>query len=176
MEGATWDFSVYSMVGGFSWSFGPSDSVAQDIATAARYLRTQSFVKTTAMNVLGWSYGGGSALVALSTGYNRPPVPVDAVVVYFPACQPASPWEVDVAVLILFGAKDHVVPPALCESLLSRVPARERVKFLVYPDAQHSFDHADLPAARQRALSSRLGYNEKAAKAAWQEVERFLRR
>lgn len=151
------------------------EEVAQDIASAARYLRAQSFVKTTAINVVGWSYGGGGALVALSKVPNRSPVPVDAVVVYFPDCRFALPWEGNVPVLVLFGAKDDIVPVQLCERLIARVPARARVKFLVYPDAHHGFDNADLPAEMPYAFGT-LGYNEKAAKAAWKEVERFLRR
>ena len=152
------------------------EEVAQDIATAAKYLRSQSFVKADAINVLGWSYGGGSALVALSEGVDRPsPAPVDAVVAYFPSCRGARPWEVDVPVLVLFGAKDNIVSSGLCESLIAQVPARDSVKFLEYPDAHHVFDNSDLPAERQGRFGT-VGYNEKAAKAAWEEVERFLRR
>jgi len=102
-------------------------------------------------------------------------VPVDVVVAYFPACQSALPWEVDVPVLILFGAKDNIVSLALCERVISRVSTRDRVKFLVYPEAQHGFDNADLPAEMPYAFGT-LGYNEKAAQAAWKEIEQFLRR
>lgn len=151
------------------------EDVAKDIASAARYLRSQSFVKTSAINILGWSYGGGSALIALSKGSDRSPAPVDAVVAYYPDCQFAGPWEVDVPVLVLSGAKDNVVSPSLCESLISQVPARGRVKMLLYPNAHHGFDSSELPAEMQHRFGT-LGYNEKAAKAAWKVVIRFLRR
>ncbi len=152
------------------------EDVAQDIATATRYLRAQSFVKTTAINVLGWDYGGGIALFALSEGENRSPAPVDAVVAYYPYFESLpSPWKVDVPVLILCAAKDFMAPSSRIEDLLPQVAARDRVKFIVYPDVYHGFDNSDLPAEMLTPYGT-VGYNEKAAKAAWEEVERLLRR
>jgi dienelactone hydrolase len=152
------------------------EGVAQDIAMAMKYLRAQSFVKTSAINVIGWSFGGGASLVALANGDNSSPAPADAVVTYYPYIDSlASPWKVDVPVLILFGAEDSVASSQAVERLLSQVPARDRVKFLVYPDARHCFDDSDLPAL-MNSMYGPLGYNEKAAKMAWEEVEQFLRR
>ncbi len=153
------------------------EDVAQDITTTVRYLRAQSFVKTTAINVLAWGHGGGGALSALSEGENRSPAAVDAVLVYYPRFieRLPSPWKVDVPVLFLCAAKDFVAPPSRCEDLLSQIPARDRVKFIVYPDVYHGFDNSDLPAQMVTPTGT-WGYNEKAAKAAWEEVERFLRR
>ena len=65
--------------------------------------------------------------------------------------------------------------PAHCKSLLSQIPARDHVKFLLYPDAHHGFDSLELPSEKQYRFGT-LGYNEKAAKAAWEVVEGFLRR
>jgi len=153
------------------------EDIAQDIVTTVKYLRAQSFVKTTAINVLAWGYGGGGALIALSEGDNRSPASVDAVLVYYPRFieRLPSPWKVDVPVLFLCASKDFIAPPSRCEDLLSQVPARDRVKFIVYPDAHHGFDNSDLPPKLLTPNGTR-GYNEKAAKAAWEEVERFLRR
>ena len=157
------------------WPNVSQEEVAKDIVTAMRYLRFQSFVKTAAINVLGWSYGGGGALIALSEGPDRSPARVGAVVAYYPDCQLAGPWEVDVPVLVLSGSKDNVVSSSHCKSLLSQKPARDHVKFLLYPDAHHGFDSLELPSEMQYRFGT-LGYNEKAAKAAWEVVEGFLRR
>lgn len=153
------------------------EDIAQDIGTAVRYLRAQSFVKKKAINVLAWGYGGGGALIALSEGKNRSAAPVDAVLVYYPRFYEGlpSPWKVDVPVLFLCAENDFIAPPSRCEDLLSQLPARDRVKFIVYPDVLHGFDNSDLPAKMQTHAGT-WGYNEKAAKAAWEEVERFLRR
>ena len=149
--------------------------VAKDIVTAMRYIRSQSFVKKAAINLLGWSYGGGGALIALSEGLDSSPARMGAVVAYYPDCRFAGPWEVDVPVMVLFGSKDNVVSSSLCKSLLSQIPARDHVKFLLYPDAHHGFDSLELPSEKQYRFGT-LGYNEKAAKAAWEVVEGFLRR
>jgi dienelactone hydrolase len=151
------------------------EDMTEDVVTAARYLRAQSFVKTGAINVIGWAFGGGFALDALSKGDNRLLAPVDTVVAYCPDCDVASSWKVDVPVLALCGGKDTVAPPAKFESLLSKVPARRSVKVLVYPDAYNQFYNPTLPGETP-GLYGTIGYNEKAAKAAWGEVERFLRR
>jgi dienelactone hydrolase len=151
------------------------EEVTEDILTAARYLRTLPFIKATAINVIGWSFGGDIALAALSKGESSSHAPVDAVVAYRPWVDVASPWRVDVPVLVLCGAKDTFGPPSKVESLLSKVPARQSVKYFVYPDAYHYFYNSSLPAQMSLLLGT-VGYNEKAAKAAWGEVERFLRR
>jgi len=152
--------------------------VVHDITRATMYLRAQPFVKTTAINVIGWSFGGGMALIALSEGDNRPAAPVNAVAAYCPYFDSSlflSPWNVDVPVLILCGDQDTTAPPSRVQDLLSQLPVRDRVKFIVYPNAYHGFDNSDLPPKLLTPNGTR-GYNEKAAKAAWEEVERFLRR
>lgn len=151
------------------------DEVAQDIVAVAKHLRTQPFVKPDAINVIGWSFGGDIALAALSKGDNPSIAPVDAVVAFYPWTDTATPWRVDVPVLVLCGAQDTIAPPTKFENLLSKVPARQNVKYIVYPEAYHDFHNSGLPAKMQALLGIR-GYNEEAAKAAWREVERFLRR
>jgi dienelactone hydrolase len=152
----------------------PEDMI-EDILTAARYLQTQPFVRAGAINVIGWSFGGGFALDALSKGDTHSRGPIAAVAVYCPDLDVAAPWKVDVPVLALLGAKDTITTPAKFESLLSTVPARRNVKYVTYPDAYHEFYNSGLPV-EQPGLYGTIGYNEKAAKAAWEEVKRFLRR
>ena len=151
------------------------EEVTEDILTAAGYLRTLPFIKATAINVIGWSFGGDIALSALSKGENSSHAPVDAVVAYCPWVDVALPWKVDVPVLVLCGAKDTFGPPSKVESLLSKVPARQNVKYFVYPEAYHYFYNSSLPAQMSLLLGT-VGYNEKAAKTAWGEVKQFLRR
>jgi dienelactone hydrolase len=151
------------------------EEVTEDILTAAKYLRTLPFIKATAINVIGWSYGGDIALASLSKGESSSHSPVNAIVAYCPWVDVATPWKLDVPVLVLCGAKDTIAPPSKFENLLSKVPVRQNVKYFVYPEAYHYFYNSSLPAQMSLFLGT-VGYNENAAKAAWGEVERFLRR
>jgi len=150
--------------------------LADDIATAMKYLRAQRFVKPEAINVLAWSYGGGAALNALTKTESREPVQVAAVVAYYPHLALARPWSVDVPALVLCGADDTVAPCERFEALLAEVPTRERGKVVKYPESYHAFDNSDLPAKTVSLSGNAVGYNEKSAIAAWAEVEKFLRR
>ena len=157
------------------WPDVPLEDVASDISIAAEYLRQQPFVKKGAMNVLGWSYGGGSALKALGRTENRKPVQVDTVVVYYPYCKFTQKWDSKVPILVLFGAIDNVAPLSEWEILFNDLPKRDKVTVRVYDDAHHAFDNFELPAEMQYRFGT-LGYNEAAAKSAWMEVTNFLRK
>lgn len=152
-----------------------TEEVASDIGIASEYLRSQTFVKKGAINVLGWSYGGGGALASLSETQERKPAVVDAVIAYYPYCNDVPIWALEVPILVLFGDKDNVVSSAVCKSLISRLPNQKLVSFRVYPGAHHGFDNPNLPPEMQYSFGT-LGYKADAAKASWKEIERFLRR
>jgi dienelactone hydrolase len=157
------------------WPDVPTEDVAGDICIAANYLRQRLFVKKGAINVLGWSWGGASALMALGRTKNREPAQVDTVVVYFPPCNVVKKWDSEVPVLALFGAIDNIAPFSDCKSLFAHLPKPHKVTVRVYDDAYHGFDNSDLPKTMQRGVGT-FGYNEAAAKSAWLEVSGFLRR
>jgi dienelactone hydrolase len=152
-----------------------SNSVAGDICIAADFLKQQSFVKKGAINVIGWSYGGASAFRALRRTGSREPAQVDAVIAYYPYCNAARHWDSEVPVLVLHGAIDNVATPTSCESIFSRLGKPNRLTFRLYDDAHHGFDNPELPVEMKYQFGT-LGYNEKAAKASWIEVENFLKR
>lgn len=151
--------------------------LADDIVTTTKYLRAQSFIKHEAINVLGWSYGGGAALNALTKTNSREPAQVATVVAFSPFLALLRPWSVDVPALVLCTADDTVAPCELFEALLAEVPTKSRVKFVKYPEGYHGFENSDLPVKTESPSGMGfIGYNEKAATAAWAEVEKFLRR
>jgi len=152
-----------------------ADAVGDDIRIAAGYLRQQPFVKMGTTNVMGWSYGGAGALMALRLTNSQELVQVDAVVAYYPYCAGAQPWDSEVPVLVLVGAIDNVAPLGICEGIFGRLPKRDRVTVRVYEDAHHAFDSSTLPAEMQYAFGT-LGYNKAAATSAWKEATNFLRR
>jgi dienelactone hydrolase len=159
------------------WPHVPIENVAGDISIAAEYLRQQPFVKKGTINVMGWSYGGAGALQALLRTENREPVHVDAVVVYYPACERAQKWdsEITVPALVLVGANDNVAPFWQCEEIFGDISKRPNLTVRKYDNAHHSFDNSTLPAEKQYVFGT-LGYNEAAAKSAWKEVINFLRK
>jgi dienelactone hydrolase len=145
---------------------------AEDVRAVAAYLRSQPFVKRASINVLGWSYGGGVALDALS---DEVLAGVDTVIAYYPLCREVRPWKVRTSVLVLFGEADNVVSLDVCNRIFASLPDAASVRLRTYPDAFHGFDMAHLPPKTEYRFGT-LGYNESAAKSAWSELEQFLRR
>jgi dienelactone hydrolase len=150
-------------------------AVAGDICVACKYLRSQPFVRKEAINLLGWSYGGAGSLWALRRTRDRQPAQVAAVIVYYPYCMGVEEWDSEVPVLALFGTIDNVVRFPMCNHIFTHVPKPDKITVRVYEDAHHSFDNSDIPEPIQYQFGT-LGYNEAAAKAAWEEVTNFLRK
>jgi dienelactone hydrolase len=157
------------------WPDVAPEDVAGDICIAAEYLRQQPFVKKGAINVLGWSWGAAGVLKALGRTKKREPAQVETVIVYFPHCKDCKKWDSEVPVLVLSGAIDDVSPFSDCKKLFAHLPKPHKVTVRVYDDAHHGFDNSDLPETMQYQFGT-LGYNEAAAKSAWLEVTKFLRR
>ena len=152
----------------------PADG-ANDIYIAAEYLLQQPFVKKGAINIIGWSWGGAAALSALSPAESQEPIPVEAVVAYFPACNWVQKWDSEIPVLVLVGSLDNVTPYSKCEKLFSSVAKPGKITVRVYEGAHHGFGNPELPAEMQYQFGT-LGYNEVAAKAAWKELTDFLKK
>lgn len=150
--------------------------VARDILTTASYLQSLTDVREEAIFVMGWSYGGGGALAALSAMSKDQSAPVRAVVAFYPVCYGVRPWQVNVPVLVQIGAHDEQTPPQACRELGTQLASRQSMTLDVYPEARHSFDVVPLPSRRvNQGRSGRRGvYHRRAATAAWQAVERFL--
>lgn len=154
------------------------DEIGQDILASASYLRSLAFVKGSEISVIGWSWGGGGVLASLSEIRADQPAPFRVAVVYYPVCRDIPAWKTKIPVLMLLGALDDVTPPQLCEDLVKRVPKGHPVEVRLYPEARHAFDASEVPPIRDMpGLPGRtLGYNPKAAAAAWEEVQAFLKR
>lgn len=157
------------------WPDVPTNDVADDICIAAEYLGQQTFIKKGAINVIGWSWGGASAFRALRRTGSREPAQVDTVVAYYPHCSMARKWDSEVPVLVLGGAIDKVSPFSTCEMLFRQVAKPDKLTIRVYEGAHHGFDRAELPSTTEGDFGT-LGYNEAAAKSAWNEVTNFLRK
>lgn len=145
--------------------------VAKDILEAAVWARGQPGVAAGKTYVIGWSYGGGGVLAALSVMPPGPPILTKAVM-YYPDCRRATPWKSPgVSTLMLMGAIDEVALPALCDAVIKKAP-RNSLRTVLYPNARHAFDLRSLP---ERAEFGRTGYNAEAAQVSWATVLDFLR-
>ena len=152
-----------------------ASDIADDICIVAEYLHSRTFVKKGAINLLAWSYGAAGAIWSLRRTPNRAPAIVDAVIVYYPSCEFAPRWESEVPVLVLAGSLDNVAPFRECEILFAHLPKSNKLTVRVYDGAHHDFDNSALPSEMQYRHGT-LGYNETAAKSAWNEVLVFLKR
>lgn len=148
---------------------------ASDVLTTARHLQAQPFVKPNAVNVIGWSFGGGLALGMLEQLSPAGPQPVAAVVAYSPYLALRRTWTVEVPVLILCTLEDTVAPCERTDALLAEMPERKQVRHLKLAEGLHAFDNSDVRPGISPAGQA-VGYHEASAKAAWTELLGFLRR
>jgi dienelactone hydrolase len=145
---------------------------AEDVVAAAAWLKSQPSVDQTRITVLGWSYGGGAALVALSE-YTEEQLAFSRAIVYYPDCRAVRPWKITMPVLMLLAGEDDVAPGKRCQQAVQGSAVAEAVKIVVYPGAQHAFDVSELPPKMQYPAGT-IGYHSQAAAAAWEEVQQFL--
>ncbi len=75
--------------------------------------------------------------------------------------------------MLLAGA-DEMAPGDACEDVVKRSAAPSAVKIVLYSGAQHAFDVSELPAKMTYRFGT-IGHDPRAAAAAWQEIERFLK-
>ncbi len=147
--------------------------VARDVLSTATYLQSRPEVRAEAIIAMGWSYGGGGALAALSTISTASPSPIRAVVAFYPVCVGVRPWQVNVPILMQIGSHDQQTPPDICRQLDTPLTT-----ISVYAKARHGFDVAPLPP--NRADVDRPGrqnaYDQQVAAMAWQAIEQFLQR
>ena len=153
----------------------PSEGTG-DIYIAVEYVMQQPFVKKEAINIIGWSWGGAASLLALSPPAGQISIPLAAVVTYYPACKWAGKWDSDIPVLVLGASLDNVVPFNQCEGLFGTLPNRDKLTIKVYKDAHHAFDNPAFQQDTQSLVGGTKKYNEAAAKSAWIEMTKFLKR
>ena len=148
------------------------DEAGRDAVEAASWLKSQPDVDPKRITAIGWSWGGGSVLAALADRGIKDPG-FSRAILYFPYCQAAAPSVHRIPVLVLRGGSDTVAPPQLCEPALRGESRKTGVKIIVYPGAFHAFDASELPPKVDYQFGT-VGYDPKAAAAAWKEVLRFL--
>jgi len=126
----------------------------KDAYGALRYLQAQPFVRPDRVALMGWSQGGGVALLSIrAASLGRPPAlpqgDFRAAVAFYPAsCSERAhrvPWTSAIPLLVLVGEQDNWTPAAPCKALVEAASRRgSDVQIQVYPGAYHDFDWPDL--------------------------------
>jgi dienelactone hydrolase len=145
----------------------------KDIVAAATWLKSQPSVDPARISAMGWSFGGRAVLAALAE-HSQEQLSFSRVVVYYPDCMRMQPWKTTTPVLMLLAGADDVAPGDLCEEVVKNNASPKAVKIVLYSGAQHGFDVSELPPKMTDRFGT-IGYDPKAAAAAQQEIERFLK-
>jgi dienelactone hydrolase len=148
-------------------------TAGSDVIEAANWIRTQPHVDPSRIYAIGWSFGGGALLSALSQ-LGEVDLTLAKAVAISPLCQGAKPWLAATPMLLLLGALDDVAPPVYCKPLISD-SRPGKVTALVFPDARHGFDLRSLPESTPYSSGGTLGYNAQADQVAKREIAEFLR-
>ena len=72
-----------------------------------------------------------------------------AAIAFYPDCRISAGlgWSARVPTLLLIGAKDDVSSPSACRQMVDGARGRSALaRIVVYPNAMHDFDRANLPA------------------------------
>ena len=138
-----------------------------DAYSGLKYLQSLPDIRADRVGLMGWSQGGGIALLTIVSQSVGRPVPAPAVdfagaVAFYPsACShrlqsepyttvARGTWTAVAPVLVLHGGKDNWTPAAPCQRFIESVRSRgEPVAIHVYRDAAHSFDAPHLALRRR---------------------------
>ncbi len=158
-----------------------------DIRASVGWLAARADIDASRIAVMGYSYGGGVALLYALDGE---PVARATIAVYpdcalqdrlGPALGNRKP------LLMTMAELDDWTPVRQCEALLSRVKSgRDLIETRIYPGAHHSFDAVGLPVRYLASAGNRskpnnccgahYGHNAEAWAAFQRDVEAFLAR
>lgn len=139
-----------------------AEARAGDIDAALAWLAKQPGVDPRRLAYMGYSYGGGTAMLRALSGKPQdqtPPV-ARAVVLLYPDCALADALGPRLAVrqptLLAMGALDDWTPIAQCRAVMERVVrGQELVETKVYNGAHHSFDALGLPVRYLAGVGNR---------------------
>jgi dienelactone hydrolase len=154
---------------------GGSPDQPLDAYAALNFLTMQRFVDPDRVGVLGFSMGGGSALLAGESGFIEQLFPrkFRAVVAFYPVCAGRSGIMVAPA-LILIGALDDWTPAQTCQEIVKKADVDGgTIDLVVYPGVYHGFANRLLQPG-ERYFGHWLEYNEAATTDALTRTRQFL--
>ncbi len=168
-----------------------AEARALDIDASVKWLAAQGYVDPARIAFMGYSYGGGVALLRTLTAKPDDGPAAKAAIVVYPDCglveSMGTSLRVRQPVMFAMGALDDWTPVSQCTAVLDRVTrGRELVETHVYEGAHHSFDALGLPVRYLAGVGNRskpggccgahYGAHEPAWKAFVADVKDFLAR
>lgn len=158
-----------------------AEARANDIDAALAWLGRQSFVDPQRIAFMGYSYGGGVAMLrALARSDDPTPVHARAAILVYPDCALADKLGPTLRarqkILFAMGALDDWTPPSHCKAVIDRVVQdRDQIETRLYEGAHHSFDALGLPVRYLSGVGNRskpggcCGAHYGAHEPAWKE-------
>ena len=177
---------------GRNWpSQADAEARAGDIDAALAWLGKQPGIDPHRLATMGYSYGGGVAMLRALTAQPRDGAvsPARAVVLVYPDCALADSLGPSVRVrqptLFAMGALDDWTPVSQCKAVIDRITLGQHlVERKIYEGAHHSFDALGLPVRYLDGVGNRskpggccgahYGANEPAWKQFVMDVRAFL--
>jgi len=168
-----------------------AEARAGDIDAALAWLAAQPGIDPDRLAVMGYSYGGGVAMLRALTAKPRDGAvsPARAVVLVYPDCALADSLGPSIRVrqptLFAMGALDDWTPVSQCKTVIDRIAMGQHlVETRIYEGAHHSFDALGLPVRYLDGVGNRskpggccgahYGANEPAWKQFVEDVKSFL--
>lgn len=135
-----------------------------DIRAAQQWLIHQSWALHDRIGLLGWDSGASAVLWAV-----RPQLApagrhddFRSAVALYPNCRIASRlgWSARVPTLVLVGADDDLSSPSACRQMVDNARGRSALaRIIVYPNAHHGFDRANVPLHLVAGRHGHVGTN-----------------
>jgi dienelactone hydrolase len=130
-----------------------------DALGALAWLRTRPDVDPARIGLIGWSHGGGAAIMADARGIvaqSHVGQGFRAAVGFYPPCKSLTNLHMMTApLLLLLGGNDQREPPHFCQELVAGLqPGGPPVTVHIYTGATHAFD--DTEARGSRTINGNL--------------------
>lgn len=122
---------------------------AGDLTNLLAVLRHQPGIDGNRLAAIGFSQGGGAALIAAADDRGRPPL-LRAVVSYYSSCRLPPGTRLPVDTIALIGKADDIASRERCRDLVVATESGTHpVQVSYYPGVGHNFDREDSDAARR---------------------------
>jgi dienelactone hydrolase len=153
---------------------------APDVFAAASYLKTLPQIDANRLAAIGYSHGGWTLLTSATMERQHPDTRIRAFILFYPSCGGFTKLPGSAPILMLLGGKDDWTPAAPCEALAKSATAAGRsVTAIVYPNARHHFDGAEvrrltIVADARGGRGATVDYDPRAHEDAEKQVRAFL--
>jgi dienelactone hydrolase len=132
-------------------------------------LRRQPQTDKSHLAAIGFCFGGGTVLQLAYSGER-----LDGVVSFHGSLAPPDDTQakqIKTSIVILHGAEDGFIKPETIDAVRKSLDAAKVDWYMVsYANAVHAFSNPDADSYNIPGI----GYNEKAAKRSWEEMQRFF--